>query len=412
MNLATFLQRNYSALRGPARALGLLHFLDSMGNGLFISGSAVYFVVVAGLPPGQIGLGLSLAGLTGFFSSVLVGMAADRYGARRLLVLAMPAMAGAYCLYLVVDSFAAFLAVVVLVGALEWGSGPLFHTLIMDLVPADDRVPARAALRSLYNVGFSAGALLAAGLIGIGGGAMYLLPLGNALSFVLAAAIALRLPRTPPVPPEKNRTARFRALRDAPFVAVIGVSGLLALHGAVLFVGIPLWLVDNGALPHAVIPLGFAMNTVAVVLFQVAAARGAETLDGAVGAARRAGLASAAACFVLVVGDAGGVWVTGVVVLAAVLLITGGELWQSASAFGLSFGLAPDSARGEYLGAFHLHMVFQATVGPAVVSFLVTGHGPAGWFATGLIFLAGTVLIGPAVRRTRGHRRGEPALTH
>jgi len=168
--------------------------------------------------------------------------------------------------------------------------------------------------------------------------------------------------------------------------------------------------VDNGSLPHAVIPLGIAVNTVVVVLFQVVAARGAGTLDGAVSAARKAGVASAAACLVLVVGGSGGVWVTGVVVLAAVLLITGGEMWQSASAFGLSFGLVPDAARGEYLGAFHLHMVFQATVGPAVVSFLVTNHGPAGWVATGLIFLAGTAAIGPAVRWTRKRWQAELAL--
>src|SRR5207302_5075477 len=103
--LISFVRRNYSCLRGPAKTLGVLHLLDSVGNGLFISGSAVYFVVVAGLPPVQIGLGLSLAGLTGFFSSVLMGRAADRYGARTLLVLVMPAMAGVYCLYLVVHSF-------------------------------------------------------------------------------------------------------------------------------------------------------------------------------------------------------------------------------------------------------------------------------------------------------------------
>lgn len=409
--MISFVRRNYgSLLHGPARSLGVLHLLDSVGNGLFIAGSAVYFVVAVGLPPAQIGLGLSLAGLVGFVSSTLMGMAADRFGARRLLVLAMPAMALAYCFYLVVGSFPAFLVVVVLVGALEWGSGPLFHTLIMDLVPENERVPARAALRSVYNVGFAGGSLLAAVLIGVGGAALDLLPLGNALSFALAAAIAVRLPRTPVTPPETSRTARFRALRDIPFVAVTAASGLLALHSAVLFVGVPLWLVHNGTLPHAVIPLGVAVNTVVVVLCQVRAARSSDTVDGAVGTARKAGLASAAACLVLVVGDASGGWVAAVAAFAAVLLITAGEMWQSASAFGLSFGLAPAESKGEYLGAFHLHMVFQATLGPAVVSFLVTGFGAAGWFATGLLFLAGTAAIGPAVRWTRASRPAEPAL--
>jgi predicted MFS family arabinose efflux permease len=404
--IASFLRQNYSSLRGPARTLGVLHLLDSVGNGLFLSGAAVYFVVVADLPAAQVGVGLSLAGLSGFASSVLMGMAADRIGPRRLLFWSTVAMAGAYCLYPFVGSLPAFFAVVTLVGALEWGSGPLFHTLIMDLVPEEDRVDARAALRSVFNVGFSAGALLAAALVGLGGAAVELLPLGNALSFLASAVVVLRLPSVGTSKPKTEALARFRALRDTAFLSVIGASSLLALHSSLLFVGIPLWLVENGTLPRALIPLFFALNTVLVVLFQVKAARGSDTVDGAVRAARRAGAASAAACLVLALGGAGA-WVTGAVALTAIALVTLGELWQSASSFGLSFGLAPDSARGEYLGAFHLHMVFQATVGPGAVSLLVIGHGSLGWFAVAAVFVAGVLVIGPATRWAQRTRRPE-----
>ncbi|MFE1290886.1 MFS transporter [Streptomyces sp. NPDC058751] len=400
--IASFVRNNYASLRGPARTLGLLHFLDSVGGGIFMSGSAVYFVVVAGLPAAQVGLGLSLAGLSGFVSSVLMGMAADRIGARRLLFLALLAIGLAYCLYPAVGSLPAFFPLVGLIGALEWGSGPLFHTLIAELVPEDDRVGARAALRSVFNVGFSIGALTAAALIGAGGAAMQALPLGNALSFLLAAAVVLRLPRTRALPVRTERVSRFRALKDTPFLGVIGASSLLALHSAVLMVGIPLWLVTSDKLPRSVIPVVFVLNTILVVLFQVRCAKGSETLDGAVGVARRAGLISMAACLALAIGNATTTaWIAGGFALTAVLLVTFAELWQSASAFGLGFGLAPEEARGEYLGAFHLHTVAQATVGPAVVSFLVTHHGSYGWLVLCLTFLVGTAAIAPAVRRAR-----------
>ncbi|MFB7914351.1 hypothetical protein [Streptomyces sp. NPDC056061] len=146
------------------------------------------------------------------------------------------------------------------------------------------------------------------------------------------------------------------------------------------------------------------LNTILVVLFQVKCAKGSETLDGSVGAARKAGLISVVGCLVLVVGNITTAWVAGAFALAAVLLFTFAELWQSSSAFGLGFGPAPEAAKGEYLGAFHLHMVAQATVGPAVVSFLVIRHGSFGWLAMCLIFLAGTVAIGPAVRWARTSR--------
>jgi hypothetical protein len=405
-----FLRRNFSALRGPARTLGGLHLIDSMGNGLFVSGSAVYFVVVAGMPASQVGLGLSLAGLSGFVSSVLVGLAADRMGARRLLGLLLVALAGAYALYPAVGSRWAFFTVVSLVGALEFGCGPAFGALIMDLVPEENRVPARAALRSLFNVGFSMGALLAAGFIAVGGTALQLLPLGNALTFLAAGALVLRLPASS-TRCNPGNSGRFRALRDVPFLSVIGSSSLLALHSAVLLVGIPLWIVKNSGLPHNLVPMVLAVNTVLVVSLQVTAARGAETLDGAVTAARKAGLLSVTACAVLAVAALTGVWWTGIITLAAVLLFTLAELWQSASGFGLGFGLAPDSARGEYLGAFNLHVVVQATVGPAVVSFLVVGHESYGWLAMGMIFLAGTAAIGPAVRRAEQSRAAKVTLT-
>ena len=409
--MKTFLQRTFSSLRGPARTLGALHFADSLGNGLFMAGSAVYFVTVAGLPATVVGLGLSLAGLSGFVASLVFGRLTDRAGARRLLTVLLFLLAGAYALYPAVHSPAAYVPVVVVIGALEYGCGPAFGALIAELVPEGERVTARAALRSLFNAGFSAGALAAAALISLGKDALSLLPLGNGLTFLMAAALVLKLPVTA-ARAATDGGKPFRVLRDLPFLSVIGASSLLALHSAVLLAGIPLWIVRNTHLPHGIVPLILAVNTVLVVLFQVAAARGSENLDGAVGAARRAGLVSVLACAALAAGGFTGSFGTGALALAAVLLFTLAELWQSASGFGLGFGLAPEQARGEYLGAFHLHVVIQATLGPALVCFLVIGHDSLGWLALAALFLAGTVAIGPAVTRARRNlptERPEPA---
>ncbi|MEU9137015.1 MFS transporter [Streptomyces sp. NPDC048404] len=396
----TIVQRTFSSLRGPARTLGALHFVDSLGNGLFMAGSAVYFVTVAGLPATVVGLGLSAAGLSGFVASLVFGRMTDKVGARRLLTVLLFLLAGSYALYPAVRSPAAYFPVVVLIGALEYGCGPAFGALIAELVPDGERVTARAALRSLFNAGFSAGALTAAALISLGKDALALLPLGNGLTFLAAAALVLKLPANAARAAADGRKP-FRVLRDLPFLGVIGSSSLLALHSAVLLAGIPLWIVRNTDLPRGLVPLILAVNTVLVVLFQVAAARGSETLDGSVRAARKSGLVSVLACAALAAATLTGSWATGAVTLGAVLLFTLAELWQAASGFGLGFGLAPEQARGEYLGAFHLHMVIQATLGPALVAFLVIGHDLVGWLALAVLFLAGTAAIGPAVDRAR-----------
>lgn len=396
----TFVQRTFSSLRGPARTLGALHFVDSLGNGLFMAGSAVYFVTVAGLPATVVGLGLSAAGLSGFVASLVFGRMTDKVGARRLLTVLLFLLAGAYALYPAVHSPAVYFPVVVLIGALEYGCGPAFGALIADLVPDGERVTARAALRSLFNAGFSAGALAAAALISLGKDTLSLLPLGNGLTFLAAAAMVLKLPANG-ARAAADGGKPFRVLRDLPFLGVIGSSSLLALHSAVLLAGIPLWIVRNTDLPRGLVPLVLAVNTVLVVLFQVAAARGSENLDGAVRAARRSGAVSVLACAALAAGTLTGSWATGAITLGAVLLFTLAELWQSASGFGLGFGLAPEQARGEYLGAFHLHMVVQATLGPALVAFLVVGHDSLGWLVLAALFVAGTAAIGPSVDRAR-----------
>ncbi len=82
------------------------------------------------------------------------------------------------------------------------------------------------------------------------------------------------------------------------------------------------------------------------------------------------------------------------------LLLSVAEVMQSASAWGLAFGLAPKHAEGEYLGAFDLHVATQNIAGPALFSGLVISAGFWGWIAIAGLMLAAAALIGPAARRS------------
>ncbi|MEK8110273.1 hypothetical protein NKG94_50135 [Micromonospora sp. M12] len=75
------------------RKLIAIRLAESIGKGVFLSGSVVYFTLRVGLDARQVGLGLSAAGLSAFLSSVLFGVIADRVGARRLLVILFAALA-------------------------------------------------------------------------------------------------------------------------------------------------------------------------------------------------------------------------------------------------------------------------------------------------------------------------------
>ena len=61
--------------------------LFAIGEGTFITGSAVFFTQIVGLSAGQVGIGITVAGLAAFVCSVPLGKLADRIGPKRMWAL-------------------------------------------------------------------------------------------------------------------------------------------------------------------------------------------------------------------------------------------------------------------------------------------------------------------------------------
>jgi MFS-type transporter involved in bile tolerance (Atg22 family) len=385
-------------LNGPARQLALLHGVDGIGVGMYVAGSAVYLTQVTGLTATQIGLALSAAGLTGLLASVLFGVLADRVGARPLLSWLLILLGAGYLVLPLIHAAWQFALLSVAIGALQFGTGPSFTSLIAELVPDKGRARARAVIRSVGNASMGLGTLAAAVLLGIGShAALQLFPLINAVTFVVAGLLVRRLP-TNAARPAPLSGGRFTALRDLPFLRVVAVNSVLSLHDTVLAVAIPLWIVVGTGLPTLLTPLLIGSNTVLCVLLQVRAAQGTEDVAGAARAARRAGIAAALACLILAPSGNLAPWAAGMLVCGGFLAMTAAELWHAGASFGLGIALAPPERRGEYLGAFQLHHGIQSIVGPLVLTSFIGGGSGTGWAAAAVLFVLAAVLVGPAVR--------------
>ncbi|MEV0487806.1 hypothetical protein AB0I69_45305 [Streptomyces sp. NPDC050508] len=89
------------------------------------------------------------------------------------------------------------------------------------------------------------------------------------------------------------------------------------------------------------------------------------------------------------------------ILVAGLVALTAGELFQSAGCWGLSFALAPDCARAEYLATFNLGTSAQFVLGPAIVTVAVVGNGTAGWLAMAGAFLLTGAVAGPLVTRAQ-----------
>lgn len=429
------------------RRLSWLVLVNTVGNGLFMTISALYFTRVAGLGVGQVGAGLTAAGLCGVAASIPAGRAADRWGSRRVLMVLSIVDAAGMASFTLVHSFAVFLPVVCAETALDRGAAAVRNALYADALPRETRVQARAYLRAVTNVGIGAGAALAAvALWADTRGAYVAAILVNAGTFVGVAVILPRIPMArgagsgaagggagsgaaggaapggtgsggagagSAVAGSRTalgaggpRTAVTRprsALRDTPYLAVSALNALLTLQFAVLNVGIPLWVVRETHAPRAIVAAAMILNTVLVVVFQVRATRAMRDPRSAARACRRAGFMLAGACLVIALSHGLPAAAAATVLLAAVVLETAGEVFSQAGGWLLSYDLADPAAAGAYQGVFNAGASAGLMAGPAVVTTAVA-HGPLGWTLPAALFaLSGAAML-PAARHAERTR--------
>jgi MFS family permease len=394
---------------GPARTLALSTLVNTIGRGTWLAASALFLTRSVGLTVAQVGLGLTVTALVSLVASTPMGYLADRRGPRGVQLAALVASAAATAALVAVRSFPTFLAVGVLMAVADAASRGARGALIAGAVPADQRVRTRAWLRAVTNVGISVGAVLAGFGLAADTRAGYLSLIAlDAVTYLVAAAILLRLAPVPPVA-APTHGPRLVALRDRPFLAFTVLDGLLSMHFSLANIALPLWIADHTTAPRWLVSGCLLVNTVVVVLFQVRASRGTEELTGAGRAARRAGAVIGVACALFAA--AGGVPTPAAValLLAGALVHVVGELWHAAAGWGISFGLAPAHAQGQYQGAYGMGMQLGSMVAPVVVTTLAIGWGVPGWLLLGGLFLLLGLLMPPVVRWAARSRPADPA---
>ncbi|GIG66151.1 MFS transporter [Phytomonospora endophytica] len=368
---------------GAPRVFALNQLIDSTGTGLWLTASVIYFVGTVGIPATQVGAGMAVAGLAGFLAGPLFGTLGDRYGLREFAVALAVAQAALMACYVLVDDFWSFIAVSVAFEFCRRGGSTARNALVAATVTSTDRVRTRAYLRSVLNVGFSVGTLLAGIVLIVDSRTVYLLViLGNAVSFLAGTFFYLSVPRVRPVPKPAD-TPKGGVWRDYPFIGLTVLIGLLSIDVSIFHVALPIWILQFTDAPPATVAGLMLLNTVMAVTLQVRATRTADSVPGAANLVRRAGLTSGCACLLFPLSLYASTWVAVAILTIAAVMLTGAELWHSAGGFTISMDLAPEHALGAYQGVFGLSSAIHGSVGPALVTALAIGLGGPGWIVLG-----------------------------
>lgn len=403
--------------------------VDRTGSGLWAASSVLYLTFVTHLSAQQIGVLLGAAGVAGVAGSPLAGRLAGRFPVRALLIGCHLLRLVTLTLVLVCTGFDALLPVVA-VTYLGDRAAKMLEMLFATRAAGERRTAYQALSRSAANAGYAVGAGIAAIGLAVGTTDAYrALILGNALSFVVAAVLVWRTGEPRERATEMVRTGNAGAgssqagssqasgagtpepahpkgpWRDRGYLRFVVLDIPMNLDDSILGVGLPLWLVNRTSAPHALVPAFLVINTVLVVVLQLAVSKRADGPRRAIRAVLLYGALVFVCCGFLAAAAGCGTWAAAAVLLAAAVLVTLAELMRSVSSWELAVLLAPPDARAAYLGVAGMAQSIQKSAGPPLLTGVVMAAGPVGWL------VLGTAVAGLAVVQQRACAQRFRALT-
>ncbi|MEZ0493647.1 MFS transporter [Kineococcus sp. TBRC 1896] len=377
----------------PLLSLVMAVGVATVGTGLFIPVSLLFFTRVSDVPLTTIGALTSAGAVLSLPVPVLAGWWADRHGARAVVVAGQLVQAVGFAGYLVardpVPVFAAIAAVAV-GQRLFWSS---FFTLVADLpVPREagrTRDRRYAVIGMVQAGGLGAGALLAGLLLASSSTTVYLgLAAANTAIYVFSALLLLSVPRVRrsdttagrDQPTRRAVDGYRRLLTDRPYLALIAANTAFAVASVFLATALPVYVVDGLHAPGWIVGPVLAANTVVLATGQLAAARLVRGLRRTTALAVAGGLWTA---WSLLSAAATGVPTDLVLVYLAgvTLLYAAAELIHAPLSNALAAEAAPEPVRGTYLAMFQYGFTVATIVVPVTFTALFSRDVRLPWLA-------------------------------
>jgi MFS family permease len=335
---------------------------------------------------------VSVGTAAGLLAPPFAGRLVDRLGPRSVVIGAQLLQAAGAATYLLAEGVRATLLAAVLLAAGQQGFYSALFALIADVSPPGPKDRSYAQVNMVRSGAFGTGALVAGLLLTTVDEAGLRVAVSlNAVTFLVSAALLFAYVRdhhhAGGDPAAAAADGPARVLRNRPYLALIGVTGLVALVTDFFLVGMPVFALDvlhtPDWLPGAMVAVLTALGT----LLGTAAVRATAHLDRltamAFGTALYLVWILVALAAIVVPEPWQGLWLLG-----SVLVLAAGSLMFGPRANALAEAVAPRATRGRHLAAFQYAFTVAGVVAPAVVAMFTLGAWVP-WVA-----LACTTLLG------------------
>ncbi len=387
--------RASSATLAEHRFVTFAVLVDTIGAGLTLPLTIVYFTLTTDLSLGTVGLLSTTASLAALPIGLLGGVLTDRFGAKWSMITNNLLSAAGFALYLVAHDPVLVFAAVFLANASERLYWTSWTAYVHDL--SDGRPFERwfAFLEATKAAALGAGAIVAAvTLAGGGQDGLRWLVLANVVTSV-AAAVVFATQRTggtrPPQPiadqPAHAGTGSLREFAAHRSMRLVTLGQLLLGPAMVLpNVALSVLFVERWHLPAAVAPVQFAIATGLAALLQTSVTRWVAGLDRGVLVAAGAGTTALAVLPLAVLPPLQGVAAWTVVVLVAVALAVADMVALPAANAVMAEAPHP-RVRGRAIGVFQTAGSVGMALFPATLGLLDTDAPWLLWVLTAVLFV-------------------------
>ncbi|MFB8173222.1 MFS transporter [Kitasatospora purpeofusca] len=368
---------------GRNRLVGA-HLIDSLGTGLVLAFTLVYFARSTGLGIAAIGAAVTTARLLALPTAIGVGPLIDRYGARVVAAGGNALSAVAFGGYLLAGQLWQIVLVCLLaqIGHVAYWTS---STGLVVLAAAEgERTRWFALVQTLRNTGMGLGGALGALLVGDGGtGGLRLLVVLNAASYVVATALlATWRPGAAPAAdapaaaePAAAPGGYLTVLRDRRYLLLVAVNLTFVFGSMILSMLLAVYVTEGLHREAWLAGTLLVLNGLQVVLTgSVVAGRLERFRATRVIAAASLVNALAFTLFAAVAATPGWAVVTGL--YAAMFVYNLAETMATPFREELSVAFADPALRGRYLAVYQLSWNLGQAVAPGLLTLLLS-RGPA-----------------------------------
>ncbi|WP_307381194.1 MFS transporter [Microbacterium sp. W4I20] len=372
--------------------------IQTLGRGMTLPFTIIYFHEVRGFDLGVSGALMSLIAITGLVVTGPGGTLIDRLGARRVLIVGLLAMI-AGCTLLATATHPAVAAVAVMLIGVNFGvSWPGFNALIASVVDGEVRQQYFGVNFALVNLGIGVGGIIGGFFVDVHDPTTFTtIFLIDAASSLIPLALLLgplrRVRTQADADGDATPSGGYREILRRPAVLWLTLLTFFAVfigYGQ-LEAGFPAFARQVAEVSTQVVGLSFAVNTAVIVLLQFAVLR---LISGKRRTRVMQVMALLWALSWVVLGATGflpGSLTAAIGVIAFMGVFAFGETMLQPTVPAIYNDLATDRTRGRYNAINSAAFQGGAITGPLVAGVML-GEGVDGWFVG--VMVAGSVAVG------------------